>query len=80
MSGAIVGIAGFSLFFNFFILKYKFENGRVADGFLDAIVFGAIMYLTAGSQMGMIIGIVGSTLFSLYLLWKPFKLDGLEMA
>jgi len=71
----LILIAGFAMFFNFAILKWKFSNGRIADGVLDASVLGIIMFVTAGSMTGMAIGVVGSMLFSLFLLWSPFNLD-----
>ncbi len=71
-------VAGIAIFFNFMILKWKFTNDRVADGVLDVIVFAAIIFLTSNSgQMGMVAGMIGSALFSLYLLWSPFNLDGI---
>ena len=71
-------VAGIAIFLNFMILKFKFTNGRVADGVLDAVVFAAIIFLTSNSgQMGMVAGMIGSALFSLYLLWSPFNLDGI---
>ena len=75
MESSIVVIAGLATMFNFAILKWKFENNRVADAVLDLIVLGVITWSFAGSMTGMVIGVVGSMLFSLYLLWSPFKLD-----
>ena len=68
MEGSIVVIAGLATMFNFAILKWKFENNRVADAVLDLIVLGVITWSFAGSMTGMVIGVVGSMLFSLYLL------------
>ena len=71
--------AGVAIFFNFMILKWKFTNDRVADGVLDMVIFGTIMFLTSSSgQMGMVSGMIGSALFSLYLLWSPFNLDFMD--
>ena len=78
MDGTLIAIAGISMFIQFAVLKYKFTHNKVADGVLDAGVFAAIMFLTSGSMTGMVIGIVGSTLFSGYLLWSPFNLDFMD--
>ena len=76
--GDIMGLgiaAGIAIFFNFAVLKWKFSNGRVADGVLDAAIFMAIVYITSSSgQMGMVSGMIGSALASLYLLWSPLDL------
>ena len=71
----LVLTAGFAVFFNAMILKWKFENGRVADGILDMAVLGLISFAFAGSMTGMAIGMVGSMLFSMYLLWSPLTLN-----
>jgi len=66
--------AGIAIFFNFAVLKWKFSNGRTSDGILDLVVFVAIIYVTSSSgQMGMVAGMIGSALFSLFLLWSPFN-------
>jgi len=68
--------AGIAIFFNFAVLKWKFSHGRTADGILDLVVFVSIIYVTSNSgQMGMVAGMIGSALFSLFLLWSPFNLD-----
>jgi len=77
MSASMILIVSVATFFNFMILRYKFEHERIADGILDAGVFAAIVYLTIGSVSGLIIGMVSSALFSLYGLWKPFNLDNI---
>ena len=78
MDASIIAIAGFAVFFNFMILKWKFENNRVADGILDLAVLGLITWSFSGSMTGLIIGMIGSMLFSLYLLWSPFNLENID--
>lgn len=78
MSTSVLIAAGIAVFFNFIVLRYKFEHNKTADGVLDATVFIAIVYVTSGTMNGMVIGMIGSALFSLYGLWKPFNLDFLN--
>jgi len=78
MDTSMLLIAGFATFFNFLVLKWKFTNNRVADGALDASTLAIILYVTSGSMSGMVIGMIASSLFSVYLLWSPLKLDFMD--
>jgi len=78
MDSSIIAIAGFATFFNFAILRWKFEHDRVADGIVDISVLGIIIFFTAGTMSGMIIGMIASMLFSLYSLWSPFSIDFMD--
>ena len=75
MDISILILVAIATFFNFIVLRFKFEHNRTDDAFLDAIVLIVIIYFTSGSVTGLIIGMIASALFSLYGLWKPFKLD-----
>ena len=78
MDAIVILVAGLATFFNFAILKYKFTKGRTADAILDVLVLGVIVWFTKGSMTGMIVGMIGSMLFSIYLLWSPFNLEMFE--
>ena len=80
MDGLTIAIAGFATFFNFAILRWKFEHNRIADGILDLSTLGIIVFFTAGTMSGMIIGMIASMLFSLYSLWSPFNLGFMDDA
>jgi len=71
----LIIVAGIAVFFNFAILKWKFDNNRKLDASLDLAVLAIITAITAGTMSGMAIGMIGSMMFSIYLLWKPFRLN-----
>ena len=75
MDATMILIGGFSVFFNLMIVKWKFSNNRTADGVLDLTALGLVTWAFSGTMTGMVIGMLGSMLFSLYLLWSPFNLD-----
>ena len=68
MDASIVIIAGVCIFFNFAIILYKFKAGRYLDMVVDSLVLGAITYMTAGSATGFVAGMIGSALFSVFLM------------
>jgi len=74
MNTSLVLIGGFTMFFNFAILIYKFKAGRHLDAVLDTGTFVAIAYITLGSATGFVAGMIASALLSLFLLiFNPFK-------
>lgn len=60
-------------FFNFIILKWKFEHERYADLAFDVATLCAISWLFSGTLGGMIVGMIASALISLYLIAFPPK-------
>lgn len=66
-------IMGLATFFNFMILKWKFEHRRYADLALDVATLAIISYLFSGSMTGMAIGMIASAFMSFYLLIFPPK-------
>jgi hypothetical protein len=66
-------IIAVATFFNFIILKWKFEHERYADLAFDVATLVAISWLFSGSLGGMIIGMIASALISLYLIVFPPK-------
>jgi hypothetical protein len=72
-----LAIIGFVTAFNFIIVYWKFQNGRVADGVLDLTIFGAIAAIFAGTVSGLTVGMIASFLVSLFLLMRPPSLDNL---
>lgn len=67
-------IIGFAVFFNFMVIKYKFEKKRYADATLDLILLATISFLFAGSFGGLVVATVASALISIYLIFFPPKL------
>lgn len=67
-------IIGFAVFFNFMVIKYKFEKKRYADATLDLILLSTISFLFAGSFGGLVVATVASALISIYLIFFPPKL------
>ena len=61
--------------FNLMIIKWKFENDRMADAMLDAGLLGILALVFGGSLGGMMIATASSALVSLYLLWSPLRID-----
>ncbi len=66
-------IIAVATFFNFMILKWKFEKGRYADLAFDMATLVAISFLFGGTLGGMIIAMIASALISLYLIVFPPK-------
>lgn len=66
-------IIAVATFFNFIILKWKFEHERYADLVFDVATLVVISWLFAGTLGGMIVGMIASALISLYLLVFPPK-------
>ena len=66
-------IIAVATFFNFIILKWKFEHERYADLAFDIATLVCISWLFAGTLGGMIVGMIASALISLYLLAFPPK-------
>lgn len=66
-------IIGIATFFNFMILKWKFEHERYADLVFDVSTLVAISWLFGGTLGGMTIAMISSALISLYLIPFPPK-------
>lgn len=66
-------IIAVATFFNFIILKWKFEHKRYTDLAFDLATLVAISYLFGGTLGGMIVAMIASALISLYLLVFPPK-------
>ena len=66
-------IIAVATFFNFIILKWKFERERYADLGFDLICLVAISWLFGGTLGGMTIAMIASALISLYLIAFPPK-------
>lgn len=64
-------IIGIATFFNFMILKWKFEKERYADLTFDIATLVAISWLFGGTLGGMTIAMISSALISLYLIAFP---------
>ena len=66
-------IMGIATFFNFIILKWKFEKERYADLAFDIATLVTLSWLFSGTVSGMIIAMIASALISLYLIAFPPK-------
>ena len=76
-SGMII-LMGIALFFNIFSIKWKLENGRPADAFLDAVVLVVLGWVFGGTLSGLAIATVASGIMSIYLLISPPKMDWID--
>ena len=66
-------IAAVATAFNLIVILMKANHDREAEAFLDAALFALIIYITAGSQGRMIIGVISSSMISIYLFFSPPK-------
>ncbi len=66
-------IAAIATAFNLIVIMAKANHNRESEAFLDAALFALIIYITAGSQGGMIIGVISSAIISTYLFFSPPK-------
>lgn len=66
-------IIAVATFFNFIILKWKFEHERYADLAFDVATLVCISWLFGGTLGGMVIAMIASALISLYLIVFPPK-------
>jgi hypothetical protein len=72
--GAMVVALGFAVLFNFVILRVKWNRGDYADVFVDVAMLVLLNSVFGGSILGVVSATAGSTLISLYLMWKPVRL------
>ena len=72
--GFLVVALGLMVLFNFIILRVKWNRGDYADVVVDASMLILLNSVFGGSILGVISATAGSTLISLYLMWKPVKL------
>ena len=66
-------IVGIAVAFNLAIIKWKIDKSRYLDASLDFASLAAITFFFSGSYGALVVGTVGSALFSLYLLVSPPK-------
>lgn len=66
-------IIGLATLFNIVVIKIKFEKGRLADAALDSIVLFGVMSLFSGSYGALVVGVIASAGFSIYLMFSPPK-------
>ena len=65
---------GLAVLFNFIILRVKWNRGNYADIAVDVAMLVLLNSVFGGSILGVISATAGSTLISLYLMWKPVRL------
>jgi len=66
-------IIGIVTGFNVLVIIYKYNAGRESESVLDLILFGVVVYMTAGSLGGMQVGMIASAIVSMYLYFNPPK-------
>ena len=71
-------VAGIATFGNIWAIKFKLENERYADAFLDGLVLGVLGWLFSGTISGLAIATIASAIMSVALLVSPPKLDFIE--
>ena len=72
--GAMVVALGFAVLFQFIILRVKFNKGLYSDIAVDVGMLVILNTVFGGSILGVVSATAGSTLISLYLMWKPIIL------
>lgn len=70
MEFVIIGIA---VAFNLAVVKWKIDKERYLDAALDFAALVAITIFFSNSYGALVVGTIGSALFSLYLLVSPPK-------
>ena len=72
--GAMVVALGFAVLFWFVILRLKWNRGMYADIGVDTSIMVLLNVVFGGSILGVVSATAGSTLITLYLLWKPIQM------
>ena len=72
--GMMVLALGIAVLFQFIILRVKWNKGHYADAAIDVLMLIILNSVFGGTILGVISATAGSTLISLYLIWKPIKL------
>ena len=72
--GAIVVALGFAVLFQFILLRVKWNKGMYADASVDVLMLLILNVVFGGTILGVVSATAGSTLISLYLMWKPIRL------
>ena len=70
---------GIALAFNFLVIGWKLEKNRMFDAFIDISLLAIIMWLTAGTLKGMLVGTIASAIISLVLLARRPKLAEIKL-
>jgi len=72
--GAMVIALGFAVLFQFIILRIKYNRGMFMDIGVDIGMLVLLNIFFGGSILGVVSATAGSTLISLYLIWKPITM------
>ena len=65
---------GFAVLFQFIILRIKYNRGMYTDIGVDIGMLVLLNIFFGGSILGVVSATAGSTLISLYLIWKPITM------
>ena len=71
-------VGGVAIAINFYILVIKYIKGRHFDMGVDLAVSSILLYMLSGTLTGIGIAIVGSLMFSFFLLITPNLTKGLR--
>ena len=74
----MIAILSIATVVNFISIQWKIKKGDGANAAVDVLVFGVMAYLFFGTLGGMIIAVVASAFFSLWLLIVPFKMPEMK--
>jgi len=71
----ILSIIGIAVAFNIIIIMWKFKHNRIMNAIIDASALMAVAVIFGGSFNALVVGTIGSSIVSIYLLIidKPTK-------
>lgn len=72
--GFMVLALGLAVLFNFIIIRVKWSKGNYLDVGVDIAMLLILNTVFGGTILGVVSATAGSTLISLYLIWRPIKL------
>ena len=70
-----IAIMGISLGINIIVILYKWRKQRYLDATIDGSILALIGFIFQGTISGLMIGTIGSSVVSIYLLIFPPKLN-----
>ncbi len=68
-----IAIMGIALGLNLVIILFKIHKNRHLDATIDGTILATLAWLFSGTVTGLMIGTIGSSIVSLYLLAIPPK-------
>lgn len=68
-------LAGIAIFINFLLLLEKLKKREYVSFFADLVALFITTMMFSGTYSGMAAGYIGNMFFSIYLLYKPLRID-----